>query len=149
VGGIIWVLGDVTTDLTLAVERFPGEGGDAFVTDRRMSTGGFGANVGIVLARLGLRPSLIANVGDDEWGRLATKPEPRQITADQTEKLPERSGETIRRAVDEYESRQTAEALCAKDADKLEMLLRSPGVIADTPSAERANRGGCNWPSDL
>jgi putative hydrolase of HD superfamily len=31
----------------------------------------------------------------------------------------------IRRAVDEYESRQTAEALCAKDADKLEMLLQA------------------------
>ncbi len=54
-----------------------------------------------------------------------TKPEPRQITADQTEELPERSRELIRTAVDEYESRQTAEALCAKDADKLEMLLQA------------------------
>src|SRR2546421_5602156 len=54
-----------------------------------------------------------------------TKPEPRQITADQTDRLPERSREMIRRAVDEYESRQTAEALCAKDADKLEMLLQA------------------------
>jgi putative hydrolase of HD superfamily len=31
----------------------------------------------------------------------------------------------IRRAVDEYESGQTAEALCANDADKLEMLLQA------------------------
>jgi putative hydrolase of HD superfamily len=54
-----------------------------------------------------------------------TKPEPRQITADQTAKLPDRSREMIRRAVDEYESRQTAEALCAKDADNLEMLLQA------------------------
>jgi putative hydrolase of HD superfamily len=54
-----------------------------------------------------------------------TKPEPRQITADQTAKLPERSREMVRRAVDEYESQQTAEALCAKDADKLEMLLQA------------------------
>jgi 5'-deoxynucleotidase YfbR-like HD superfamily hydrolase len=54
-----------------------------------------------------------------------TKPEPRQITADQTMKLPERSREMIRRAVDEYESQQTTEALCAKDADKLEMLLQA------------------------
>jgi len=54
-----------------------------------------------------------------------TKPEPRQITADQTEKLPERSRETIRGAVDDYESQQTVEALCAKDADKLEMLLQA------------------------
>lgn len=54
-----------------------------------------------------------------------TKPDPRQITHDQTERLPERSREMIRRAVDEYESRQTAEAHCAKDADKLEMLLQA------------------------
>lgn len=54
-----------------------------------------------------------------------TKPEPRQITADQTVNLPERSRDAIRSAVDEYESRQTLEALCAKDADKLEMLLQA------------------------
>ena len=53
------------------------------------------------------------------------KPEPRQITADQTALLPGRSREIIRTAVDEYESRQTLEALCAKDADKLEMLLQA------------------------
>lgn len=54
-----------------------------------------------------------------------TKPEPRQITADQTENLPGRSRKRIRGAVDEYESRLTLEALCAKDADKLEMLLQA------------------------
>jgi putative hydrolase of HD superfamily len=58
-------------------------------------------------------------------GDYLTKPEPRQITADQTDKLPERSREMIRDAVDEYESRQTLEAWCAKDADKLEMLLQA------------------------
>jgi putative hydrolase of HD superfamily len=58
-------------------------------------------------------------------GSYLVKPEPRQITADQTEKLPEPSRELIRTAVDEYESRETAEALCAKDADKLEMLLQA------------------------
>ena len=31
----------------------------------------------------------------------------------------------VRAAVDEYEARQTLEALCAKDADKLEMLLQA------------------------
>lgn len=54
-----------------------------------------------------------------------TKPDPRQITADQTERLPERSREMVRGAVDEYELRQTLEAHCAKDADKLEMLLQA------------------------
>lgn len=57
--------------------------------------------------------------------KYLTKPDPRQITADQTESLPERSREMIREAVDEYEARATAEARCAKDADKLEMLLQA------------------------
>lgn len=54
-----------------------------------------------------------------------SKPEPRQITADQTANLPERTRNVIRAAVDEYESKQSAEALCARDADKLEMLLQA------------------------
>jgi putative hydrolase of HD superfamily len=54
-----------------------------------------------------------------------TKPDPRQITADQTDDLPQRARETVRAAVDEYEARQTLEARCAKDADKLEMLLQA------------------------
>jgi putative hydrolase of HD superfamily len=54
-----------------------------------------------------------------------TKPDPRQITADQTQRLPERSQEVVRAAVDEYETRQSMEARCAKDADKLEMLLQA------------------------
>lgn len=54
-----------------------------------------------------------------------TKPDPRRITADQTERMPERSRALVRGAVDEYESRETLEARCAKDADKLEMLLQA------------------------
>ncbi|MFI5893066.1 HD family hydrolase [Actinoplanes sp. NPDC051513] len=53
------------------------------------------------------------------------KPDPRQITVDQTQGLPWRSRELVRGAVDEYESRQTLEARCAKDADKLDMLLQA------------------------
>jgi putative hydrolase of HD superfamily len=53
------------------------------------------------------------------------KPQPREITADQTAGLPARSQALVRSAVDEYETRQSAEALCAKDADKLEMLLQA------------------------
>ncbi|GID31940.1 HD domain-containing protein [Paractinoplanes brasiliensis] len=53
------------------------------------------------------------------------KPDPRQITADQTALLPERSRAVVRTAVDEYEARETLEARCAKDADKLEMLLQA------------------------
>lgn len=39
--------------------------------------------------------------------------------------LPVRSREVVRAAVDEYEARETVEARCAKDADKLEMLLQA------------------------
>jgi len=55
----------------------------------------------------------------------AAKPDPRRVTADQTEQLPTRSREVVRAAVDEYEARESAEARCAKDADKLEMLLQA------------------------
>ncbi|WP_422769309.1 HD domain-containing protein [Plantactinospora sp. WMMC1484] len=54
-----------------------------------------------------------------------TKPDPRDITADQTDRLPERSRAVVREAVDEYESRDSLEAVCANDADKLEMLLQA------------------------
>ncbi len=54
-----------------------------------------------------------------------TKPDPRQITADQTARMPERSRDVIRAAVDEYEAQESPEAVCAKDADKLEMLLQA------------------------
>lgn len=53
------------------------------------------------------------------------KPDPRAITADQTAGLPERSRDLIRAAVEEYETRQSLEARCAKDADKLDMLLQA------------------------
>ncbi|GGU74633.1 HD domain-containing protein [Lentzea flava] len=57
--------------------------------------------------------------------KYMSKPEPREITADQTAALPDASRDLIRAAVDEYETRQTPEARCAKDADKLEMLLQA------------------------
>lgn len=54
-----------------------------------------------------------------------TKPNPRSITADQTADLPEAARDSVRGAVDEYEARETIDARCAKDADKLEMLLQA------------------------
>ncbi|MGI5503265.1 HD domain-containing protein [Lentzea sp. CA-135723] len=53
------------------------------------------------------------------------KPDPRQITADQTARLPDASRDVVRAAVNEYEGQESAEARCAKDADKLEMLLQA------------------------
>ncbi|SCF22244.1 ribokinase [Micromonospora viridifaciens] len=65
------VLGDVTVDLTLRIGTYPREGGDAFAAERRMATGGCGANVAITLARMGLSPHVVATVGDDVWGQQA------------------------------------------------------------------------------
>jgi len=75
-----------------------------------------------------------------------SKPEPREITADQTAALPDTSRDLIRAAVDEYENRQTPEARCAKDADKLEMLLqaieyRETGVERVAGWIESARKG--------
>jgi putative hydrolase of HD superfamily len=57
--------------------------------------------------------------------RYLAKPDARAITADQTADLPESAGDLVRSAVDEYEAGQTAEAHCAKDADRVEMLLQA------------------------
>jgi len=54
-----------------------------------------------------------------------TKPDPKQITADQTAGLPDAARTSVRDAVDEYEAASTIEARCAHDADKLEMLLQA------------------------
>jgi putative hydrolase of HD superfamily len=53
------------------------------------------------------------------------KPDPRQITADQTAGLPTNAASSVLDAVAEYEDAVTLEARCAKDADKLEMLLQA------------------------
>jgi putative hydrolases of HD superfamily len=78
--------------------------------------------------------------------KYMSKPEPREITADQTAALPTTSRDLIRTAVDEYETRQTPEARCAKDADKLEMLLqaveyRETGVERVAGWIESARKG--------
>ncbi|MDT8912896.1 HD domain-containing protein [Amycolatopsis sp. PS_44_ISF1] len=53
------------------------------------------------------------------------KPDPRAITADQTAGLPGAARAVVRAAVGEYEDRESPESRCAKDADKLEMLLQA------------------------
>ncbi|MCA1673240.1 MAG: HD domain-containing protein, partial [Actinobacteria bacterium] len=54
-----------------------------------------------------------------------TKPPPEAITADQTAALPGAARKTVQEAVTEYEVQHTAEARCAKDADKLECLIQA------------------------
>lgn len=48
-----------------------------------------------------------------------------RVTADQTAPLPPTVATMITEAVDEYEAGETAEARCARDADKLECLLQA------------------------
>ncbi|WP_046472450.1 HD domain-containing protein [Allosalinactinospora lopnorensis] len=47
------------------------------------------------------------------------------VTQDQTAGMPPALAEVISSAVGEYEAKETAEARCAKDADKLECLLQA------------------------
>lgn len=51
--------------------------------------------------------------------------DPREIAADQSSGLPGPVAEMVRGVVAEYENQETAEALCAKDADKLECLIQA------------------------
>ncbi|MFP5020779.1 HD domain-containing protein [Pseudonocardia phyllosphaerae] len=53
------------------------------------------------------------------------KPDARAITADQTEALPANSKDMVRATVDEYEGAESLESRCARDADKLEMILQA------------------------
>lgn len=66
-----------------------------------------------------------------------------QITADQSAVLPRRLAAMLRKLVSEYEGRSSLEADCARDADKLEMLLqareyRQQGNVNTEPFAQTA-----------
>ncbi len=57
-------------------------------------------------------------------GYVVTAPNP-EVTADQVAGFPAEVGQAVRKLVDEYEARQSAEARLAKDADKLECLIQA------------------------
>ncbi|MFI1170741.1 HD family hydrolase [Streptomyces melanogenes] len=50
--------------------------------------------------------------------------DPRAVTADQTAGMPELLASAVRDLVDEYEAKESPEAVCARDADKLECMLQ-------------------------
>jgi putative hydrolases of HD superfamily len=56
---------------------------------------------------------------------LTERPSNEAITADQVAGLPDAAGKVVREAVSEYEAQASAEARCAKDADKLECLIQA------------------------
>ncbi|OEJ22394.1 HD domain-containing protein [Streptomyces subrutilus] len=56
--------------------------------------------------------------------KYATSADPEAVTADQTAGMPELLAATIQDLVAEYEAKDTPEAVCARDADKLECMLQ-------------------------
>ncbi|GAA4181150.1 HD domain-containing protein [Streptosporangium oxazolinicum] len=59
-------------------------------------------------------------------GKLYLKAAPNEeVTADQVRGVPEPVAEMVRGAVGEYEEKTSLEAVCARDADKLECLIQA------------------------
>ncbi|MBD0746401.1 HD domain-containing protein [Streptomyces sp. CBMA152] len=64
--------------------------------------------------------------------------DPRAVTADQTAGMPDVLASALRDLVDEYEAKESPEAVCARDADKLECLLQ--GIEYRAQGHEHAQR---------
>ncbi|ASY34150.1 HAD family hydrolase [Streptomyces sp. CLI2509] len=56
--------------------------------------------------------------------KYADRADPEAVTADQVAGLPEAVAESVRGVVAEFEGQGSAEAVCARDADKLECLVQ-------------------------
>ncbi|HET9382286.1 MAG TPA: HD domain-containing protein [Streptomyces sp.] len=56
--------------------------------------------------------------------RYAAPGDPEAVTADQTAGMPEVLRDAVRAVVAEYEANETPEAVCARDADKLECMVQ-------------------------
>ncbi|MER5729085.1 HD domain-containing protein [Streptomyces sp. NPDC002138] len=70
--------------------------------------------------------------------KYSTAADPEAVTADQIAGMPEPLASTIRELVAEYEGKDSAEAICARDADKLECLLQ--GIEYKAQGYESAQR---------
>jgi putative hydrolases of HD superfamily len=57
--------------------------------------------------------------------RYLTAASNEEVTADQTRDIPEPVAQMVSGAVGEYEEKTTLEAICARDADKLECLIQA------------------------
>ncbi|MFE7133264.1 HD family hydrolase [Streptomyces sp. NPDC057638] len=64
--------------------------------------------------------------------------DPRAITADQVSGMPELLAATVRELIEEYEAKESPEAICARDADKLECMLQ--GIEYRAQGYESAQR---------
>jgi ribokinase len=68
----VWVVGDVATDLILSISSFPRPGGDVFADGLELAVGGCGSNIAVSMTKFGPSVHIIAQVGDDQFGRSAT-----------------------------------------------------------------------------
>ncbi|MEU8956028.1 HD domain-containing protein [Streptomyces sp. NPDC048518] len=69
---------------------------------------------------------------------IGRKADPQEVTADQTDGMPEILRIAVRSVVAEYEAQESPEARCARDADKLECLLQ--GLEYKSQGYESAQR---------
>ncbi|WP_328924349.1 HD domain-containing protein [Streptomyces sp. NBC_00190] len=70
--------------------------------------------------------------------KYATSADPQAVTADQTAGMPEVLASAIQELVAEYEGKDSPEAICARDADKLECMLQ--GIEYKAQGYEAAQR---------
>ncbi|MFI0778043.1 HD family hydrolase [Streptomyces sp. NPDC021212] len=70
--------------------------------------------------------------------KYAPAADPQAVTADQTDGMPEALASAVRGWVAEYEAKESPEAVCARDADKLECLLQ--GIEYRSQGYENAQR---------
>ena len=70
--------------------------------------------------------------------RYASEADPEAVTADQVGGMPEALASTVRDLVAEYEAKESPEAICARDADKLECMLQ--GIEYKAQGYELAQR---------
>ncbi|MER6351420.1 HD domain-containing protein [Streptomyces sp. NPDC001634] len=64
--------------------------------------------------------------------------DPRDVTADQVAGMPEALAEAVKDLIAEYEAKESPEAVCARDADKLECLIQ--GIEYRAQGYENAQR---------
>ncbi|MDN3029755.1 HD domain-containing protein [Streptomyces sp. S.PB5] len=70
--------------------------------------------------------------------KYAGKADPQAVTGDQVTGMPEALASTVRDLIAEYEDRESPEAICASDADKLECMLQ--GIEYKSQGYELAQR---------
>jgi putative hydrolases of HD superfamily len=70
--------------------------------------------------------------------KYAAPGDPEAVTADQTRGMPELLASAVQEVVAEYEAKESPEAVCARDADKLECMLQ--GIEYRAQGYEHAQR---------